>query len=465
MKIFNKIFVCILIATASISCVPEKAQDTSPDYSAMADTLEQSLFEDIVDVWYPRIIDKEYGGYLSNFSYDWQQLPNQDKYLVYVARHIWTLSMLYKNYPERTEFLEFAEHGFKFLTNKLWDQEAGGYYLAVDQAGVPLRENLHEKRIYGQAFAIYGLAEYYSVSKDPEVLEWARKSFEWIENNAHDPVYGGYFEFLHRNGSPVLSKKDYQTELNDSVAIGLKDYNSSIHILEALTTLYTVWPDPLVKERLEEMFHVVRDTMVTDPGYLLLYFKADWTPVTGDTLDEIAGENLWFSNHVTFGHDIETSYLLHEAAEALGIHDERTTRIIKQLTDHTLMKGWDNQHGGIYDKGKYVEGDSMVIIDEHKAWWGQIEGLNSMLLLHSLYPDDPIRYYDYFLKQWDYLNTYQIDHVHGGWYGGGLDKQPESKTANKAHAWKTTYHNSRGMVNCINTLRKLETTTAGNLEQ
>lgn len=456
MKVKMRIILVLLIVSILYSCSEgEKQNDTVSPYLSMADTLEKSLYNDIIDLWYPRIIDLDHGGYLTNFSYNWEQLPNQDKYLVYQARHVWTLSMLYKNYPDKREFLDFATHGFEFLTGKMWDTEEGGYYLAVDQTGEPLEENIHEKRIYGQAFAIYGLAEYYSVSKDPAALAWAKQSFNWIEENAHDPVNGGYFEFLHRDGSPVLNKDEFQTGLSDRLVVGLKDYNSSIHILEALTTLYHVWPDELVRERLEEMFHVVRDIMVTDPGHLLLYFTADWTPVTGGTLDDIAGENLWFSSHVTFGHDIETSYLLYEAAEALGNHDERTIKVIKQLTDHTLAKGWDSENGGIFDKGKYFENDSMVIIDDHKAWWGEIEALNSMLLLHSLYPDDNMEYYSYFLKQWDYLDKYQIDHEYGGWYNHGLDTDPESKTANKAHPWKTTYHNSRGMMNCINILRRL----------
>ncbi len=455
MKNVLRIFIIPTIFTLVFSCSEVKEKDSVSPYISMADTLEKSLYNDIVNLWYPRIIDLEHGGYLTNYSYNWEQLPNQDKYLVYQARHIWTLSMLYKNYPDKREFIDYASHGFKFLTSKMWDEEEGGYYLAVDQAGLPLEENIHEKRIYGQAFAIYGLAEYYSASKEAAALEWAKKSFNWIEENAHDPINGGYFEFLHRDGSPVLESDSYQTELNDRLVIGLKDYNSSIHILEALTSLYHIWPDELVKERLEEMFHVVRDIMVTDPGYLLLYFTADWTPVTGNTLDEIAGEELWYTSHVTFGHDIETSYLLFEAAEALENHDERTVKVIKQLTDHTLMKGWDKENGGIFDKGKYMKPDSMVIIDEKKAWWGEIEALNSMLLLHSLYPEDEMDYYSYFLKQWDFLNTYQIDHEYGGWYNGSLDTNPRSKMANKAHPWKTTYHNSRGMVNCINILRKL----------
>jgi mannobiose 2-epimerase len=337
----------------------------------------------------------------------------------------------------------------------MWDAESGGYYVAVDQEGVAIPTYIHEKRIYGQAFAIYALAEMYSVTEDPEVLEWAKKSFYWIEEKPHDATYGGYFEFVHRDGTPVLRTEDFHTELTDRRVFGFKDYNSSIHLLEALTTLYTVWPDELVKERLEEMFHVIRDIMVVDPGHLLLYFLPDWTPVIGETLNEIAGEEKWFSDHITFGHDIETSFLIYEAAEALHNHDERTIKVIKQLTDHTLLNGFDTENGGIFDKGEYDEQGEMHIIDDKKAWWGEVEGLNSMLLLHSLYPDDEMDYYSYFLKQWDHINADLIDHEHGGWYSGSLDTNPGIKMAAKAHAWKTTYHNSRGMVNCINILREL----------
>ena len=438
------------------SCSETRTEKKTNTYSIMADTLEKSLFKDIVDIWYPRIIDREHGGFITNFSYDWTQQPEQDKYLVYQARHIWTLSLLYKNYPDRVDFLEYAAHGFAFLIDKMWDADYGGYYLAVDEAGTPLTAHIHEKRIYGEAFAIYALSEYYYVAKNEEVLEWAKKSFNWIEENSHDAVNGGYFEFLHRDGSPVLKTDEYHTILNDSVVVGLKDYNSSIHILEALTSLYRVWPDSLVRERLDEMFHIVRDIMVTEPGHLLLYFEPDWQVVKDETLAEMAGVQSWYAGHITFGHDIETSYLLYEAAEALHNHEEETTRIIKLLTDHTLNRGWDRQNGGIYDAGIYINPDSLIIIDDKKAWWGEIEALNSMLLLHTLYPDDKMDYYAYFLKQWDYINTYLIDHTHGGWYTRGLDTDPDNRTFNKAYPWKTTYHNTRGMINCINNLRRLK---------
>ena len=443
------------------SCHPEEKVADESSYGIMADTLEKSLQDDIIRVWYPRIMDSTYGGYLTNFSYDWKQLPNQEKSIVYTARHVWTTSMLYQQYPDRNEFIDYAAQGFEFMKDHLWDETYGGYFVLVDQDGSQIDSLGDEKRIYGQAFAIYGLAAYYEASRNEEVLDWAKKSFQWIEEKAHDPVNGGYYENLLRQGAPLLSEDTFKIPLNDRLIQGYKDFNSSIHILEALTTLYHVWPDELVRERLEEMFHVVRDIMVTKPGYLQLYFEPDWTHVTGTMQEGDNQRNTWFYDHVTFGHDIETAYLLYEAAEALEVYDDETASICQMLVDHTIRKGWDDEHGGFFERGLYVTPDSLTIIDDHKSWWSQVEALNSLLLMHELHPDAEIDYYTYFLRQWQYIDRYLIDHTYGGWYSGGLDTNPGIKTAPKAHNWKTAYHNGRGMVNCVNRLRSLQIRESG----
>ncbi len=445
----------LLIPAVLASCEKPVKEVPRYDYLPMAATLEKSLFNDIMDHWYPLILDSAAGGYLSGFTHTWEMTDAQTKSIVYEARHVWTTSYVYKNYPERAEYLEYADHGFQFMKDHLWDSQHGGYFIDVSRQGEPLPSTMDEKRIYGNAFAIYALAQYYEVSQKEEVLEWAKKSFQWIEEHAHDPVNGGYFEFLMRDGTPILEDDAIAVQQRDRLTKGYKDFNSSIHILEALTTLYLVWPDELVKERLEEMFLIIRDVMVAEPGYLKLYFHPDWTPVLSEELDEKAGENLWFTDHVTFGHDIETAFLLYEAAEALDSYDEKTQKICKKLVDHTIIKGWDNEYGGFFEKGKYIDGDSLTIIDHHKSWWTEVEGFNSLLLMHALYPEDDMDYYGYFLDQWEYLHTYMIDHEYGGWYNSGLDTNPKSRTAAKAHNWKTTYHNGRGMINCVNRLRAL----------
>ncbi len=428
-----------------------KTDSGNPGAQAQADLanqLEESLFRYILDPWYPLDIDTVHGGYYSEFTRDWS--PGQGsgrKALVQQARHVWTTARVYEEYPEKEEFLNYATHGFHFLRDVLWDREYGGFHAYCTREGEASEATIDDKRIYGQAFAVYGLSQYYRISSDPQALDLARDAFQWMEAHAHDPQYGGYFEFLHRDGTPL------KPEESPDPTAGLKDYNSSIHLMEAFTELYHVWPDSLVRQRLEEMFHLIRDTFVHPEGYLRLYFQPDWTHVTR----EMAGTgptNSWFFEHFTYGHDVETAYLLLETAHVLGWEeDEQTHQIAKKLVDHSLASGWDPEYGGFFDAGM-VEGNEIRIVNNHKSWWGLVEGMNALLLMHTLYPEDIQNYYDLFQKSWKQIDTYLIDKTYGGWYNSSLDTDPESMDQNKSHIWKTTYHNARGLLNCIQMLRE-----------
>lgn len=411
--------------------------------SEIAGEIETEL-EGLLDVWYPGVIDEEYGGYLTRFSYDWEMQGSQNKMIVTQSRHLWTLSKVGGKYPGEQKYKEYVSHGFSFLKEKMWDEEYGGFYELVSRQGEAISNESAEiaKTLYGNAFALYGLSAYYNFSKDSEALDLARKTFHWLETHSHDSVHGGYFQPLSREGIPDTTGYP-------------KDYNSGIHILEALTELYSVWPDELVKERLEEMFYVVRDTMVTDRGYLNLYFEPDWTHLSySDSSRETIMENIG-QDHVTPGHDIETAYLLLEAAHVLGMEeDQETHRISKKLTDHTLETGWDEETGGFYDIGYYFPGDDrLTILEDSKNWWAQAEGLNTLLIMADLYPDDPRNYFEKFEKQWEYIKKYLIDTEHGGWYDSGLDKSPDRKTALKSHIWKGNYHTVRSLMNCLERLK------------
>lgn len=313
---------------------------------------------------------------------------------------------------------------------------------------------MHEKRIYGQAFAVYGLVQYHRVSKDPEALELAKEAFLWMEEHARDKEYGGYFELLFRDGTPMMEKDAQRVGFGDTPAIGLKDYNSSIHIMEAFTELYLIWPDSLLRSRLEEIFLLIRDTFVHPEGYLQLYFYPDWILVPEEEMEKRSPENHWFTQHLSYGHDVETAFLLLETAHVLGLeNDERTHMIAKKLVDHSLASGWDPEAGGFFDAGKKLDG-KIEIINRNKSWWGLVEGMNALLLMHTLYPEDPLDYYQLFLKSWKHIDTYLIDKEYGGWYNAALDTSPESVQGGKSHIWKTTYHNTRGMLNCIRMLQQ-----------
>jgi mannobiose 2-epimerase len=450
-------FVLLLMALSLLSCQSSGSREPGlvPDHekSALADQMEESLFRYILEPWYPLVIDTLHGGYHSNFARDWSREEDSGtRALVQQARHVWATSRVYEFYPEKKEYLAYAANGFRFLKEELWDQEFGGFHAYCTQDGSPVESSIKDKKVYGQAFALYGLSQYYRVGKDPEALELAKKAFLWMETHAHDKEYGGYFESLGRDGSPS-QEADPAGGPNAFLSAGIKDYNSSIHVMEALTELYRVWPDSLVRIRLEEMFFLIRDTFVHPDGYLQLFFEPDWTLVKRQPAEEGDEEGQWFLNHFTYGHDVETAYLLLETAHVLGwAEEDKTHHIAKRLVDHSLASGWDTDKGGFFDAG--VAGENGIrIVNNHKSWWGLVEGMNALLLMHTLYPDDPQDYYSLFLKSWEHIDTYLIDKTYGGWYNNATDTYPETVDQQKSHIWKTTYHNLRGMVNCIHMLR------------
>jgi len=415
------------------------------------DELREALVDGILKRWYPLVVDTECGGYFTNVTADWTLPPEQEKMIVTQARHVWTASKVAQFTGESAFYLPIAQHGYEFLRDVMWDSQYGGFYQIRDRRGGPsgVRGWRDEKRAYGNAFALYGLAALYAQTKDPEVLESARRSFHWIEEHAYDPRFKGYFEFLTREGIPFDRTSSYKTIASDANELGFKDQNSSIHLLEAYTELYREWKDPLLRERLAELLVLIRDTMVHERGYLQLFFQPDWTPVSfRDAPDDVRTANFGL-DHVSFGHDYETAFLMLEASDALGLeNDGKTLHVARKMLDHALANGWERGVGGFFDGAYYFNGNGRpTIIHATKNWWAQAEGLNALLLFSRIYPESEYR--SYFLKQWEYVKKYIIDHERGDWFEGGIDKEPQFVTGPRSHIWKCTYHTSRALMNCI----------------
>jgi cellobiose epimerase len=416
--------------------------------------IEHALTAKFLECWYPRAVDEECGGFLSTFDADWKPTGPQYKAEVNQARHVWTTSQAAVYYPDNPTYRKAAEQGFRFLKEKMWDPRYGGFFQLLDRQG-RLDDSLtyrDEKRSYGNAFGIYACAAYFRMSGDTSALHLAQKTFRWLDAGARDPVHGGYFQNLDRKGKPVRPG-DASAAGWDRGTAGLKDYNSSIHLLEAFTALYQVWPDSLVRNRLNEMFHLIRDTVVCPAGYMRLYFRPDWKTISyGDSSDAVRNSHFAL-DHVSFGHDMETAFLLIEASEALGMkNDGATIQVARRLIDHSLRAGWDSRRGGIYYEGYYFPGrDSITIINDKKDWWVQAEALHSLLLMSRLFPDDS-PYRRCFEMEWKYIRKNIIDAERGGWYEGGIDSHPEYMKALKGSEWKATYHETRSMLNCLNLL-------------
>lgn len=421
------------------------------DRPKIANEMEFSLRKELLDPWYPRAVDSISGGFLTTFTHDFKPTGSQDKMIVTQSRHVWTNSKASKRYPSVFYFKEAARHGFYFLRDFMWDKVNGGFYTMVDIKGNP-KPNDSIKTAYGNAFGIYAMSAYYEASGDTAGLNLAKKAFAWLEQNSHDPIHKGYFQHLDRQGKPLKR----QSSTPSTSELGYKDQNSSIHLLEAFAELYTVWPDPLVKTRLEEMLVLVRDVITSPKGTLTLFLHTDWKPVSfRDSSESVILKHRGL-DHVSFGHDVETAYLMLEASHVLGIKDNsKTLTLAKKMVDHALSTGWDTVMGGFFDEGYYFKNrPAITITRDTKNWWAQAEGLNTLLMMADLFPNDRMKYFEKFKQLWTYAQTYLIDHQFGDWYEGGLDKEPHKTTGLKGHVWKATYHQYRALANCIDQLKQ-----------
>jgi mannobiose 2-epimerase len=422
---------------------PEPINYLSPtreNYLKLAAETDAMLRDDVLNVWFPRTIDEENGGFRSNFSRDWQPIPSEGKFSVFQGRMTWIAAQVVMRRPElRAQYLPIVQHGVKYLNNVLWDKQYGGFYWGLDDNGQISPIYTDGKELYGISFGLYGAAAAYQATHDSKALELAQKAFRWMDEHAHDAKNGGYFEWLTRDGKVVEGDPNRVTLQGVPLAefpIGYKSMNTHIHLLESFTQLYEIWKDSALRQRLEELLVINRDKICVQPGVMNLYFTNDWRAIPG---------------HDSYGHDVETAYLMLEAEDVLGRgHDRRTEHIAKMLVDHALAYGWDETYGGFYREGTTFGKPE----DKLKEWWVQMEGLNSLLLMHEKYGKQTDVYFKAFQRQWQFIRNYQTDHEFPGVYEMvGADGIPVN--ANKGRIWKAAYHDGRALLNVNERLQKL----------
>ena len=431
---------------ASVTAKPDAitylppARETYLKFAAETDSM---LRRDVLDVWFPRTVDNQNGGFNSNFARDWKPDGSQGKFSVFQGRMTWISSQVAMRHPElKDKFLPIAEHGVEFLSNVLWDEKYGGFFWGVGDKGEITNFYTDGKEMYGESFCIYGAAAAYQATHDPKALTLAQYAFRWIDGHAHDSKNGGYFEWLTREGKVVEGHAGAVTVRTVPVGgflIGYKSMNTHIHLLEALSQLYEVWKDDTL--RLEELLTIVRDKICVSPGVMNLYFTNDWRPIP---------------DHDSYGHDVETAYLMLEAEDVLGKkHDPRTEQMAKMLVDHALAYGWDENLGGFYGDGTTFGKPE----DLRKEWWVEMEGLNSLLLMHEKYGRETDAYFKAFQKQWRFIKNYQVDaEFHGVYQMVGPDGI--AAPGGKGLIWKAAYHDGRALLNVSERLRRLAADSA-----
>jgi cellobiose epimerase len=442
MKHILVVLLCLIQCALNASAAPSTPQQPSSDsYLQLSAQVDSALHSDILGVWFPRSIDNINGGFHSHFARDWRELPSDGKFSVFQGRMTWVAAQVVLREPAmKDQFIPIVHHGVDFLTSNMWDEHDGGFFWGVDDSGKITPEFGENKHLYGIGFCIYGLAAAYKATADPKALEFSKKGFLWINEHAHDKTHGGYYEWLQRDGTPVIPNAPNGTVLTNSIGpINYKSMNTHIHLLEAFTELYRVWPNPTLRSRLEELLSIVRDTICVEPGVMNLYFTNAWQPIP---------------DHDSYGHDVETAYLMLETDELLHHKaSEQTERTARMLVDHALAYGWDTKNGGFFREGTTFGKAE----DTMKEWWIQMEGLNALLMMHERYGAHDPRYFQRFTEQWNFIRNHTFDaKYHGDFNVTTADGTPV--TEDKGSIWKAAYHDSRALWNVRDRLQKLAET-------
>jgi len=416
----------LLLAAVSVECVA--AQGLYPPEEAHR-LLERHLLENIVPFWYPAVLDREHGGYRLNHDAEGHWLGPADKALVTQARTLWFFSRLYRTPYGSPEHLEAARHGFRFLKDRMWDPEHGGFFWSVSHDGqTPVASY---KALYGQGFGLYALAEFARAADDAEARALADELFRVLEARAHDRRHGGYLEVFRRDWSSGDDELDGFARGRAAV----KTMNTHLHLMEPFTVYYELTGDDLVRERLQELLLIQSSAVVRKRvGACTDRHGLDWTPLTGPLDDR-----------VSYGHDIENVWLLIEAAEALAVPIDPLRDLLETLFAYSVEHGWDENEGGFCDSGPFGQ----TADRRDKIWWVQAEGMTSALFMFRLTGEQ--RYYDVFEKTLDWITKRQADWEHGDWH----DVVGERPPSDKAGPWKSPYHNGRAVIECLEILASM----------
>jgi len=392
------------------------------DFSRLA---ENQLFGHILPFWWGPALDHENGGWMGWLSNDLQPDRSQPKGLVVNSRILWAFSAVYRARPEKL-FQELAGRAFDFVADKFWDAKHGGAFWRLDDSSRVVDDS---KKIYGQAFCIYALTEFHRAFGSQIALARAKELFELIERHAHDAKFGGYIEVCNRDWSEAGS----EARLSDKDMSEKKSMNNHLHVLEAYANLYRIWKNPRVEKRLRELIKLFQERILdTRTQHFHHFFDEAWS-VRSDTY--------------TFGHDIEGSWLLCEAAEVLDdealLKNMRATAL--RLAEAALNEGVAS------DGGLRYEGKGGKIIDHGKECWPQAEAAVGFLNAFQISDDE--KFLVAARRVWNYIETNLVDRVHGEWFWRiSPDGRPDAKLP-KVSEWKGPYHGTRA---CLEIIRRLD---------
>ena len=388
---------------------------------ALADAMERDLRANVLPFWIARAPDETHGGFHGWIGDDLKVDRRAPKGGVLNSRILWTFAAAFRRYGDPA-YLEMADRALAFLVERFWDEEHGGLHWMLDSEGRPLADR---KQTYNIAFAVYALAEYARATGDAEARERAARLFRTLEEHAADAAGGGYWEARGRDWRPLEDVR-----LSDRDKNAPKTMNTHLHLMEAYTNLLGVGADPELRERLRALVVLHLDRILEpESGHLQLFFDEAWRPV---------------DHTVSFGHDIEASWLLVEAAEAVGEEAllERARAAASTLARATLADGYDRADGGVF--AELSEGGRL---DDDKHWWMQAEAIVGFIDAFSRTGETDLL--DAAESVWRFASRFLVDRTHGEWRWRVERDGRLVPGLPKVEPWKCPYHNSRAALEVV----------------
>lgn len=380
----------------------------------MREEMQHELVCGILPFWMNKMVDEVNGGFYGRVTGKDELVCDAEKGAILNARILWTFSAAYR-LLKKPEYLEMAARAKDYIVACFYDHEFGGVYWSLDCEGNPLDM---KKQIYALGFAIYGLSEYYRATGDSKALDYAVRLFDSIEEHSFDSEKNGYCEALTREWGEIADMRLSEKDANER-----KTMNTHLHILEAYTNLYRIWQNNRLEKQLRNLVNLfVEKILNAHNGHLDLFFDDDW-----NSRYQI----------VSYGHDIEASWLIHEAALVLGDKAvlEKVEIVVRQIADAA-------DEGLMFDGSMVYEtflDESRTDLERH--WWVQAENVVGHLNLYQHFDDE--KALQKALSCWNFIKQYLIDRLHGEWHWSILPDGTINTTDDKAGFWKCPYHNGR----------------------
>jgi mannobiose 2-epimerase len=381
---------------------------------SLRDAIARDLRDNVLPFWLRRVLG-EGSGFQGFVAEDGSADPLAPMGGVLAARLLWTFSAVARQMRDEAHRTA-ADQLHAWLMERFWDAEHGGTYWMLDYAGRPTSTR---KQTYALAFATYALAEYHLATGRADALDEALALFRTIEERAADRVLGGYVEARSRDWSPLADVRLSEKDLNAP-----KSMNTHLHVMEAYANLTRASGREEVRERLRvvTLLHLER---IVDPasGHLTLFFDERFTPV---------------SKVASYGHDIEASWLIVEAAELVGDAPlvERARANAVRMAGLTLERGFDHEHGGVFAE-RHEDGR----LDDEKHWWMQAEAIVGFLNAFEISKDE--RFLEAAERTWAFVDRFLIDREYGEWRWRVARDGSRIPGLPKVEPWKCPYHNSR----------------------